>query len=212
MRVQIKEFRNVNGNKELILKNKRTFFKGEKLFKNARQLTAVIEGGASCTCQTINSTTERYMLMGIKRDDKIIVKFGMLWNKKDKEFKKGFKAIHKGNTCEGIFREMVVNGETKPPSGTGTTQGAKDTGKKPSKNKKGGKNQKPPKKGKQNTKKNKKGNKEKENDKEKMKDKKGKKGKDKVKTTSGNTANRRDTMSKTELEDRALSNFMKVAN
>ncbi|XP_059170855.1 secreted frizzled-related protein 1-like [Physella acuta] len=193
LRATIKEFKENNGHMELVLHNKRNIYKtapGKKEFK--QQTTAIIEGGAGCTCETINSTQERYLLMGTWKDEKLVINFGIVWNKKDKEFKKGLRQIRKGNTCEIISKDLLNNGvEPKPTAGA-----AKDGQKKKKVNNGNGK------KDKEKDKKGKKGTKKKNNNNEK---------KGKANKKNKNKKNKEKGSSKSELEDRALSTFIKAA-
>lgn len=200
MRVSLKEFKDVDGHRELILHKKKTLFKHEGLnTSQALNMTPVIERGATCSCDSINATQERYLIMGNKRDDQIIVTFGMVWNRRDKEFKKGIHAIRKGNTCEGIFRELSANSLENKPSVKGKTSSSKKKtdkkGKKGNKGKKGKKG-----KGKKGKKKGKKGNKE-----------KGKKSKNK-KEVSSTASSGRASSSKSAVEDQAINNFKRAAD
>uniref|UniRef100_A0A0B6ZQG1 NTR domain-containing protein n=1 Tax=Arion vulgaris TaxID=1028688 RepID=A0A0B6ZQG1_9EUPU len=171
-----------------------------------RSLIPVIEGGASCNCDTINSTQDRYLLMGNKKGDQLSISFGIIWNRKDKEFKKGINAIRKENKCEGIFREISSNGiETKSPTSKKVDKTKKTTENKNKKN--DNKNIK------DTTDKTTKGKKGKKGKKEKKGKKgKGKKNNEKMMQTSPNTTYRRENVSKSEMEDRALSNFMRAGN
>lgn len=211
MRVKVKEFKNVNGDKQLVLNKKKSLFKHEGLSKDqVRSLTPIIVGGATCSCDRISSTSDRYLIMGNKKGDQIVVSFGMVWDRKDKEFKKGINAIRKGNTCEGIFKELSANGiENKPP----TTEKSEKSNKKKDKKDNGEKKDKTDntEKTKGKGKDGKKGKKGKGN-KGKGNKAKGNKGKGKKAETSSNTASRREAVSKSELEDRALNNFMKASN
>lgn len=127
MRATIRDIKNLQGDSHLVLRKKKKFFKtGQGMSRqSARNLKVIIEGGASCTCDTVNTTDQRYLIMGAMSGDKLKLNFAILWDRKNEEFKKGMRAIRKRNTCEGIFNELSNNGSrldpTKSTSVSGTT-------------------------------------------------------------------------------------------
>ncbi|NP_001191650.1 frizzled-related protein 2 [Aplysia californica] len=98
MRVTLKDRRVLGTDLELVLRKRRKLYKFENMEKKeAKNLPVVIAGGTACTCETINDTQGKYLLMGNKRNGKIVINFGMAWKRKDKEFRKGLRAIRKGD-------------------------------------------------------------------------------------------------------------------
>ncbi|GFO43628.1 secreted frizzled-related protein 5-like, partial [Plakobranchus ocellatus] len=217
MRVTVKEIRDLHGDSSLIMRKKKRFFKTKEGIskKVARELKVIIKDGATCTCDTVEATQQRYLVMGYKSDDKLMLNFAMPWDKNNKEFKKGIRAIKKKRTCEGIFQELSNNGSSLDPGarakaagsrrGRGGKQNRRQKGRKKGnrKNRRKGKGKG---KGKGRKRRVRKGKKMRKRGKNQRKQRRG----SATPTTSSKPSGQ--SLSITEIEDRALSNFRRASN
>nr|KAG5694624.1 hypothetical protein BaRGS_014719 [Batillaria attramentaria] len=99
-----------DGDRALILKKSKRFYKKENITKRERSaMEPILAGGADCHCDVINDTSNRYLMMGAKQGDQLVVNYIIEFQKKNKEFKRALKNIRKGKVCEGIIEVLTIN-------------------------------------------------------------------------------------------------------
>ncbi|RUS71522.1 hypothetical protein EGW08_020720 [Elysia chlorotica] len=221
MRVTVKGTKSVDGDSHLMLRKKKKFFKIKtgKAKTLAQDLDVVIPGGASCTCDTVNGTKQRYLIMGYRSGKQLNLTFAIVWDRSNKEFKKGVRAIRKMNTCEGIFNELSNKGNRLTPTKETkvTTSGRHGRGGKGSRRgkgtrKNGKKNRRLGNKGrKKGGKKSRKTGRKGRNGRKGRKGRKGSKNQRRGEEQSTSRVPDRTALTRREIEDRALSNFRRAS-
>ncbi|KAK6191688.1 hypothetical protein SNE40_003309 [Patella caerulea] len=110
VRAKVNELRDLlSGHKGFLIKKKKKFFKKQNLTKKDRKkMLPMIEYGKKCSCDTVNTTQGKYLIMGNKVKDELFVSFVTPWQRKNKAFKRAIRAMKKGDLCEGIFQELTA--------------------------------------------------------------------------------------------------------
>lgn len=125
VRVKIDKTEVRGSDRALTLKKGKRFYKKENITKKDRDsMVPILTGGADCSCDLINDTNERFLLMGAKKGDTLVVNYVSVFQRKSKDFKRALKNIRKGNVCEGIIKQLTVvdpdkNGKAEKPQDDG---------------------------------------------------------------------------------------------
>ncbi|ESO97466.1 hypothetical protein LOTGIDRAFT_73121, partial [Lottia gigantea] len=95
IRAKVNEMRDLlNGHKGFLLKKKKKFFKKNNISRKERKkMLPMIKNGKGCSCDIVNSTEEKYLIMGNKVNDEFYVSFVTLWQRKNKDFRRAIRAI-----------------------------------------------------------------------------------------------------------------------
>ncbi|XP_070182387.1 uncharacterized protein [Littorina saxatilis] len=106
-RVKIESKESRGQDQALVLKKSKRYYKKENITKKERSgMTPLIVQGSSCQCDAITDTSKRYLLMGAHRGEDLVVNYVVEFQRKDKDFRKAFKDIRKGNVCNTIIQEL----------------------------------------------------------------------------------------------------------
>lgn len=107
-----------NGDKRIILKGKKKFYKDIPP-ADVKTFEPVINGGSACDCDAA-AAKGKMLLMGTKQGDRYVVTY-LSTMSKDKEFKRAMKAISKKHDCKKQIEEIA--GQTDANNGGLSTSG-----------------------------------------------------------------------------------------
>lgn len=125
MNVKIERMETQDADKGLVLSKKKRFYKMESVTKQERStMMPLLEGGAECTCDTVKADGKtRYLLMGSKKEDKLIVNYAVEFLRKNKVFRDALADIRKPGICENIPGKLAEGDSDKKTTTSPQNQG-----------------------------------------------------------------------------------------
>ena len=111
-KAKIRAIRPKDGHKLIVMtKSRKNFKKGAITKEEEKRMLPFLEGKEGCDCDMLSNTKSRFLLFGSRREDdkQFYINYVIEYVKEDEEFRKGMKAIRKGDTCLGILDRVGSN-------------------------------------------------------------------------------------------------------